>query len=300
MSTTTTNLGLIKPEKTDAADITATNPNWDKIDDELTKKLPTTGGELSDELIVNENFQVRKTLDGVPYRSYVKPITYSISGDGNYSTALIHYNNGQNDSQLFFNKDGVVLRDNVNGKAYHVYGAYNADLIKKICLPISGGTIDGSVMFDRSDGTQGYGQVYKNNSATVDYGFSLRDFRTDGNSVSIDLSAKNNKVSFKDINGAINELHGGHNKPSGQYVGDGTSTQRTIKIGGTGIGVLITGNGYMSLVTGYGAITKKNTETTVQGLTSSQVLLDSSGGLRITTDNAALNKLAAVYEYQVL
>lgn len=32
MSTTTTNLGLIKPELTDAADITAMNENWDKLD----------------------------------------------------------------------------------------------------------------------------------------------------------------------------------------------------------------------------------------------------------------------------
>lgn len=35
MSTTTANLGLIKPELTDAADITATNENWDKIDEKL-------------------------------------------------------------------------------------------------------------------------------------------------------------------------------------------------------------------------------------------------------------------------
>ena len=32
----TTNLNLSKPELTDVADITATNPNWDKIDEEIT------------------------------------------------------------------------------------------------------------------------------------------------------------------------------------------------------------------------------------------------------------------------
>ena len=36
MSTITTNLGLIKPELTDAADITAMNENWDKIDEQLS------------------------------------------------------------------------------------------------------------------------------------------------------------------------------------------------------------------------------------------------------------------------
>ena len=35
MSTTTPNYGLVKPQLTDAADITAMNPNWDKIDEEL-------------------------------------------------------------------------------------------------------------------------------------------------------------------------------------------------------------------------------------------------------------------------
>lgn len=37
MSTTTTHLGLVKPELTDPADITATNPNWDVIDEKLSK-----------------------------------------------------------------------------------------------------------------------------------------------------------------------------------------------------------------------------------------------------------------------
>lgn len=38
MSTTTPNLGLVKPELTDMADITAMNANWDKIDEEVTKQ----------------------------------------------------------------------------------------------------------------------------------------------------------------------------------------------------------------------------------------------------------------------
>ena len=37
MSTTTKNYGLVKPELTDTADITAMNENWDKIDEELKK-----------------------------------------------------------------------------------------------------------------------------------------------------------------------------------------------------------------------------------------------------------------------
>lgn len=43
MSTTTPNRGLIKPELTDAADITAFNSNWDIIDEELAKGAEITG-----------------------------------------------------------------------------------------------------------------------------------------------------------------------------------------------------------------------------------------------------------------
>jgi hypothetical protein len=49
MSTKTSNLGLIKPELTDAADITAMNSNWDKLDEQIT--LLSSGASKS--VIVN-------------------------------------------------------------------------------------------------------------------------------------------------------------------------------------------------------------------------------------------------------
>lgn len=47
MSTTTPNYGFIKPELTDAADITAMNENWDKLDVEISKngQVITIGGD---------------------------------------------------------------------------------------------------------------------------------------------------------------------------------------------------------------------------------------------------------------
>lgn len=51
MSTTTTTYGFIKPEKTDPADITSTNENWEKIDKELverTKDLSMGGHKITD------------------------------------------------------------------------------------------------------------------------------------------------------------------------------------------------------------------------------------------------------------
>lgn len=53
MSTTTTNYGFIKPELSDTADITAYNPNWEKLDTELSH-LNTLA------IVVNSN-------DGITY-----------------------------------------------------------------------------------------------------------------------------------------------------------------------------------------------------------------------------------------
>lgn len=47
MSTTTTNYNLIKPELTDAADITATNANWDTIDSNLNKATTFVPTEIT-------------------------------------------------------------------------------------------------------------------------------------------------------------------------------------------------------------------------------------------------------------
>ena len=47
MSTKTTNFNLIKPSLNDAADITAFNSNWDKIDEQLKKAGETGGSDLT-------------------------------------------------------------------------------------------------------------------------------------------------------------------------------------------------------------------------------------------------------------
>ena len=54
MSKTTTNFGFIKPELTDSADITQTNPNWDKVDSEL-KNVNDRVNSLSTDSSNHEN-----------------------------------------------------------------------------------------------------------------------------------------------------------------------------------------------------------------------------------------------------
>lgn len=95
--------------------------------------LKLTGGSVTGPLTINEDiiidsdksFYVNKTLNGVAYRSYIKPIAYSVGNNGNYSTGLIHYQNGTSVAQMMFNQDGVMLRDNVASKAYQLFGQHN-------------------------------------------------------------------------------------------------------------------------------------------------------------------------------
>lgn len=67
MSTTTTNFGLIKPELTDVADITAMNENWDTID-----------AELQNRATLDENGKVPE--DQLPDTTYI-PVTSEVPED---------------------------------------------------------------------------------------------------------------------------------------------------------------------------------------------------------------------------
>ena len=62
MALTTTNFGLIKPELTDPADITAFNRNWDKIDEQLLKAGESGGSDLAQTEI---GLEIEETEDGV-------------------------------------------------------------------------------------------------------------------------------------------------------------------------------------------------------------------------------------------
>lgn len=130
MAQKTTNYELHKIDLSDAPpDITVLNQNWDKIDEELADRLPLSGGALTGSLTVMDNFNVNKTYDTTEYKTYVRPINYSIGSNGEYSAGMLLYNGETNNSQLMFNKDGVMFRDNVAGKAYHLYGQHNTSIV---------------------------------------------------------------------------------------------------------------------------------------------------------------------------
>lgn len=113
-------------------------------------------------------------------------------------------------------------------------------------LPITGGKLSGNLMVDsgaasaislfspaNSDGEKGYGQIYKNASATADYGLQLRDYTYGETGKSCALVVTNNKTNVSDmllfanqVDGGSNtyyKIYGEHNKPLPADIGAATS-----------------------------------------------------------------------------
>ena len=103
--------------------------------------LPLEGGVLSGALTVKENFNVNKTYDNVEYKTFVRPINYSVANNGDYSTGMIHYKGETSQAQLMFNKDGVMLRDNVAGKAYQLFGQHKLPSAANVTAGTFGGEV---------------------------------------------------------------------------------------------------------------------------------------------------------------
>ena len=74
MSTKTTNYELVKPELTDVADITAMNPNWDKLDENI-KMINDTNGYL--ETKIGEKYV--KPSSGIPKTDLTSEVQESLA-----------------------------------------------------------------------------------------------------------------------------------------------------------------------------------------------------------------------------
>ena len=76
-------------------------------------------------------------------------------------------------------------------------------------LPLSGGILAGNLYFKKADNGQGI--VYKDHSASSDYGMVLRDDDASGKSVRMLMSASSNGIRFRDTDGVYNDiLHTGN------------------------------------------------------------------------------------------
>lgn len=109
MSTKTTNFEFIKPEKTDPADITATNENWDKLDEALIKrdedlsmgghKITNVAEPESGSDVATRNFVERHSIAGNTY------VAVDYDKDGNVTL-----------KPYVADEDELVFRDHINNE----------------------------------------------------------------------------------------------------------------------------------------------------------------------------------------
>lgn len=175
----------------------------------------------------------------------------------------------------------------------------NMDKIDELLLP-SDGSVPMSGSLKINNGT---GEVSSDENANTLVSYS--DTETDDKRV-LALCNKN----FKELKESVRlmdktnnsqtyfQIYGGHNKPTGTYSGNGSTTQRTISTGGIGKVVLIfSGNGVV-IATPYGGFAINNSGT-ASFLATSKIYTNEDS-IIITTDSALVNGSGKSYPYYVL
>jgi hypothetical protein len=327
MSTTTPNYGLVKPQLTDTADITAMNPNWDKIDQELKKKYGTDNKPTASDvgaLPLDGSVPMSGALDIVQEN---KPSVTLYTGETkDTATERVRFGQeygylklshrvitGDETSLQISGKKGftpiVVVVDDV---PYALFGEHNTDLLKNYVLPLDGRvpmTGDFIIVKDLAPAITLYeGEdvdtaeiAVKILANTMGAEFQHRDYSSNKYvSLWLDANAATGReLSVALKGGGSNVIFGEHNKPSGSYTGNGSATQRTVTVGGIGEVLTITSDTGMALVTNRGAICLNRQTGVLSGLKSYEVNYQ-NGVLTIAIADAFVNGSSIAYWYQVL
>lgn len=170
-------------------------------------------------------------------------------------------------------------------------------------LPKSGGTLTGNQLgFNNKNSS-----IYSGDKWVEFYNNVEGDDESNRSGIRIqsDIELEKSIKSFRQVNGVktFYDLFGGHNKPMGTYVGNGSTNSRAVNIGGLGYVVFITTSGCNLFVTSRGAIGFTNA--TVDGGSNvktffSDVIVYTNGKLQINGDDAFFNANNVTYWYQVL
>lgn len=148
----------------------------------------------------------------------------------------------------------------------------------------------------------GYGALVKNNSATADYGFQIRDIAADGAKAYLTVRANTEQASIafqaaaETSMGVYDILHTG-NKPSGSYTGNGSATARTINTGGIGNVVEIHSSKGSAIVNAVNGLCYSSGGVAAVASTEAKIV---DGVITLTTTNEKLNANGVTYYYQVL
>jgi hypothetical protein len=172
MSKTTTNYKFVKPELSDAADITAANENWDKLDAELEKKYDSTtvvpienggtGATAVSSAKINLGIPTFTILGVAPLHCDVFDFDYFIVKDSNDGT-LLFTNISRNRKDLELTANCPFNNGSVVGKYvlrfYWGDGGYMVDCVIEYFNIGSGTPIGSGFTFNQLIGVKIYTQV---------------------------------------------------------------------------------------------------------------------------------------------
>lgn len=176
MSTTTTHMGLRKPELTDPADITHLNPNWDKIDHEVGNRKIKSYSNVS-ELGVADITTLTSWVGVIPANSFLAiSVSYSISTKmftngllpADTTGGLVIFNTNLRCLALFVTDNGVVYTGGVSN-------LNESNIQWQQPITGLGGSLTGGLKFEPTTGEGGQIDFYApddkptQNGITVDY-----------------------------------------------------------------------------------------------------------------------------------
>ena len=97
-------------------------------------------------------------------------------------------------------------------------------------LPKNGGRGNNIYLTQDAVNGQGYTNMYKNNSATADFGTFIYDKSADGKTTGICIQTNKGVFEYQDTSGAWQKILHTGNKPTGTYTGNGSATARNIAV----------------------------------------------------------------------
>lgn len=223
---------------------------------------------------------------------------------GNANTAASNANAAAEQAK---NVSVVKLEDEVAG--------LKSDLTKY--LPLTGGQLSGNTtivsgtmpQFALKAGTSKFVMLKNANAdGSVEDGTHLKDYpnNNDGTTFAgIILKASNdlkyNVSLHKSVSGNASayNIFGEHNKPSGSYNGNGSSTSRTITIGGIGKYLIMRNTKFIGIVHSLG-MDYQTTSGTSGRISSSEIKYVENGDLIISSTNTYVNANGESYFWSVV
>lgn len=267
-----------------------------------------TGGLVFDN--TDNYFAITKTRDlgGTPYK-----LTLGVEANG--GSTLEHYTNGVLDGRLLLRSrlcgdelSLAIQKDSVS-PAYKIFGEHNTELLKNYVLPLDGSSwMSGPLTVQNNARVLGWTSGDMRAAQFVSMNPNNGDYTTIQMIHGVDISTA---LSFARAEGGtttfFGQIFGDHNKPSGEYTGNGSATTRYINIDRMLSGcnaVLIRRSATTASTESFVIAVKSNggfgrSGTTVKTFTNEQLGVGDKQ-LIITSADVALNANGVLYKYYAL